>query len=430
MAEPTELSPAPLRSPVFDRGGRMTAEWQRYFMQLFHVSANAAAGVVTVTEKVTDVESASVFDARTPQDASAIAEDAAAGVPAGTARDFSPAIEDVLRSQLQHVAQPQVARADLDDIYARLASLESPNRGSAANASVSDFDPAGAAISAADQSPQPLFKDFGPDIEAAVRQVLMDARTPRVTPADLDELRSLIASLDPRRGAAWLSDQDANAYSLYFSNFGNLSGPNTGLYFRSPNASWDEFRVFVGTLAPGLANDVLAIQANARTTAGGADSWQNPIVIQQGTATPKVTVGNELAVGGKLTILSTTAGFGFEAWTSWTPTVTASGAMTVSSLSNFDAQYCKIGAMVFFKIELSMTLGGTASNQVYVSLPVASVGADVACQMHMQNAAITWTAVFGFTQSANSRVVASLNNNANWALGSAWVFAEGFYRCA
>lgn len=57
------------------------------------------------------------------------------------------------------------------------------------------------------------------------------------------------------------------------------------------------------------------------------------------------------------------------AWTSWTPTVTQSGSVTVTVTS---AAFARYGRTILFRAHLSVTGSGTASNAIVLSLPVAA----------------------------------------------------------
>lgn len=62
-------------------------------------------------------------------------------------------------------------------------------------------------------------------------------------------------------------------------------------------------------------------------------------------------------------------------WTSWTPTYTASGLMTISSVTTTYAKYFKLGNLVFFQLEATGTTGGVASTDIYFTLPVNAIQA-------------------------------------------------------
>lgn len=61
-----------------------------------------------------------------------------------------------------------------------------------------------------------------------------------------------------------------------------------------------------------------------------------------------------------------------DAWTAWVPTFTASGSMTYTSVTANKAVYHQVGKLVFFRIDASGTTGGTASNTLFFTLPVAA----------------------------------------------------------
>jgi hypothetical protein len=62
------------------------------------------------------------------------------------------------------------------------------------------------------------------------------------------------------------------------------------------------------------------------------------------------------------------------AWTSWTPTVTQSGSVTVT---NTRSRYARYGRLIIATWNLAVTGSGTGSNAVIVSLPVTAAAASV-----------------------------------------------------
>lgn len=116
-------------------------------------------------------------------------------------------------------------------------------------------------------------------------------------------------------------------------------------------------------------------------------------------------------------------------WTTWSPTVTGWVSMTVSGLSVVDAQYLRIGPIVYFKFQASMTLGGTASSQVFVTLPISMAGA-ISCFTAYIKQAAGWLVAYGYADPSGNLLKFFPDGEANWALGTAWVWGEGFYRCA
>ncbi len=56
-------------------------------------------------------------------------------------------------------------------------------------------------------------------------------------------------------------------------------------------------------------------------------------------------------------------------WQDWTPSWSAAGAMTISSVSLNTARYYTLGKSFTFFVDSKFTLGGTANNAVIFTLP-------------------------------------------------------------
>lgn len=69
--------------------------------------------------------------------------------------------------------------------------------------------------------------------------------------------------------------------------------------------------------------------------------------------------------------------FGFPQWFNWTPTCTAGGSMTWTSVKIDYARFMMEGKRVEAHFYCNGTTGGTASNQLRVSLPVTSTTTNV-----------------------------------------------------
>lgn len=69
---------------------------------------------------------------------------------------------------------------------------------------------------------------------------------------------------------------------------------------------------------------------------------------------------------------------GVDAWTPYTPTLTQSGAVTKTVTY---AKYQRVGRLIHFAVNLSITGTGTASNVVLVGLPVAASAGFDGCQL-------------------------------------------------
>jgi hypothetical protein len=82
-------------------------------------------------------------------------------------------------------------------------------------------------------------------------------------------------------------------------------------------------------------------------------------------------VGDFTATG--IVTLPDTVKFGAD-WQTYTPTITAAGAMTASALQVVSAQYLRRGAECLMQLHFFVTLGGTLDAFVYVSLALAPAG--------------------------------------------------------
>lgn len=113
----------------------------------------------------------------------------------------------------------------------------------------------------------------------------------------------------------------------------------------------------------------------------------------------------------------------------WTPTVTASGSMTISSLSVNQAQYKRVGPFVHFHVSCTFTLGGTASTTINLSVGVAGTA-------HNANCAFVCSADQNGTGVSLPRwrydgtnIIVFQAGNVNWTLGAnAAVNINGHYR--
>ena len=65
---------------------------------------------------------------------------------------------------------------------------------------------------------------------------------------------------------------------------------------------------------------------------------------------------------------------GFPDWFNWTPSITASGSMTITASTIINAQFSIKGRTVFIDLRVTLTLGGSASNTVIFTAPVEMAG--------------------------------------------------------
>lgn len=104
-------------------------------------------------------------------------------------------------------------------------------------------------------------------------------------------------------------------------------------------------------------------------------------------------------------------------WLTYTPTVTASGSMTVSSLVVNDAKYRKTGTTVELWLSLTMTLGGTASSTIYATLPINNIGYDGTTTFTNFTYDSATVVSYGLFANTSTLQFAKDLTAANWGLG-------------
>lgn len=60
-------------------------------------------------------------------------------------------------------------------------------------------------------------------------------------------------------------------------------------------------------------------------------------------------------------------------WKTWTPGVMTKSAMTVSDVVFYRTNYMVMREVCLFQFHVTLTTGGTASNAIYMTMPLASV---------------------------------------------------------
>lgn len=173
-----------------------------------------------------------------------------------------------------------------------------------------------------------------------------------------------------------------------------------------------------GSAVPLLAANNLSDVASAttsRTNLGAAASGAN-------TDITSLTPASNLSIGSP--VLGSMGG-----WQTWTPTISAVGAMTLTGSSTSDAHYLRIGPIVFFNILISTTTSGTLTAGIKVTLPVAAVGAQTVLTADIGAGGVGYVASYGFIDSTSTFTV-SPNNGANYAASFYGIFVQGFYRAA
>lgn len=103
---------------------------------------------------------------------------------------------------------------------------------------------------------------------------------------------------------------------------------------------------------------------------------------------------------------------------SFTPTVTASGSMTISSLVVNDARFVKQGRIVTINVDLSLTTGGTAAQQILVSMPVNASGYQYLTVLPAINYDAGTSMGYVQLSSPPTFVVTRDLNATNWTIGA------------
>lgn len=117
-------------------------------------------------------------------------------------------------------------------------------------------------------------------------------------------------------------------------------------------------------------------------------------------------------------------------WTNWTPVITASGGMVLSAVTVQNAQYLRVGALLFIYLQLSFTVGGTPDLVVYASLPVAPLINSVLASTFFATPAASWPTPAMARGDTIGAVMMRATAAATYAAGSYNIMVAGFYKCA
>lgn len=160
------------------------------------------------------------------------------------------------------------------------------------------------------------------------------------------------------------------------------------------------------------------------------------------TSTFDLTLQNNCTAGNAVPGATVVAGSSFiltppppaNSYNTWTPAVTASGAMTIAALVITEAAYWEVGNLIFFSISLNYTLGGVTNNQVFITLPTEAPGTGAAsdgyiCAASENGAVVTNGGLWRITTGNPAQIVLTKPAAANWTLGAgAGTDIQGFYQ--
>jgi len=102
------------------------------------------------------------------------------------------------------------------------------------------------------------------------------------------------------------------------------------------------------------------------------------------------------------------------AWQAWSPSASASGSMTYTSVSYDVVRYRTVGKAVGFELNFTGTTGGTASTELRITPPVTPLDNYVAFPASARDGA--WEVGWAYTESG--KIVLRNYDGSNWSLGA------------
>lgn len=119
-------------------------------------------------------------------------------------------------------------------------------------------------------------------------------------------------------------------------------------------------------------------------------------------------------------------------YANFTPSISAAGSMTVSTVGVSYYHWIRQGPDIFLQFDVGFVLGGTASQFVYITTPLAGIpaptGQALTCMMQVGSGA--WVAGYVYTdQNPAARLIAT-PMFANWSLGICRILVSGRIRVA
>ena len=130
----------------------------------------------------------------------------------------------------------------------------------------------------------------------------------------------------------------------------------------------------------------------------------------------------------------TTAKIASEAWSTWTPTLSGGGSMTVTAGSIGEARYQQVGSRVYYSLVIGFTTGGTANPVVKFTAPVnrsQTVAYAAAGNGSLNDGGLVRAAFCMWSGSLTDTIEIRRFDEANWSLGVGRVARiSGFYEVA
>ena len=119
---------------------------------------------------------------------------------------------------------------------------------------------------------------------------------------------------------------------------------------------------------------------------------------------------------------------GFPHWFNYSPSYSASGSMTWTSVTTTFAKFFVIGTRVFFVVDASGTTGGTASTALRATAPIECITTLSFCAGCVINDGASAGGNWGIIQASPDYITVNRYDVANYGLGaSRRIRVEGFY---
>jgi len=183
------------------------------------------------------------------------------------------------------------------------------------------------------------------------------------------------------------------------------------------------YQIYVGTpnTAPTIGYALYIASQGAGT---GSPPLATYGVYQAGTTDKNVFAGP--------TTFSAAVSGTFGGRSSWAPTYSLGGSMTLTSVTTSIATYIQVGPLVWFTVVFSGTIGGTVNNSgIGISLPIsgASLGQNVNVACTINGAGYTsWTPAYAIIEAGSPGILGIVApNGAVFTAGSLQVQISGVY---
>lgn len=138
--------------------------------------------------------------------------------------------------------------------------------------------------------------------------------------------------------------------------------------------------------------------------------------------------GYELTAGDMFEVIYDGTDFillGAHSATAWTPSYSASGSMTFTSVTTNHADFFRMGHWLFFSLKATGTVGGTPSTDIYFTVPTNHAPEDDAMGAgEVEGAAGIWY------EQSSTQLAVRVYDFSNYSAGSNSIWASGFYKVA